>query len=269
VCVVLLFLVLMGVSFGVEAQASEGRVFRPQVHEEEVLAVEWLSTGEIVLENGERVLLAGVYVPDRSWFRGSGGRALYDRQRDFIRGKLLSKVVRLYTYETVLDRYRLRYGDVYTGHYGEWFQSWLVSKGWGWVLPSPWSYERNRVLLEAETEARRGGYGFWGEGSFKVEDASLWNEGQEGYRMLRGEVGRIDYVGEDVWEMTWRGVPLLQVRFVLGRYMRAPRVGEVVEVRGFVARREGRGYMSLRSHYQLLDGEGRLWFDRHGAGGGG
>ena len=131
-----------------------------QMQGEKVFPVDWLDSGLLVLNNGENVVLSGVFVPSSHYIHTAQGQQELSHLWQLIQKRVLSRLVTLYSYDTKRDRYRIRYGDIYMGNYGDWLQLSLVAQGWSWVLPSPWASERNQALLIAEKEAREKRRGF-------------------------------------------------------------------------------------------------------------
>ena len=79
--------------------------------------------------------------------------------------------------------------------------------------------------------------------------------------MLKGKVQEIA-IGTDGWRMWVDGIA---VHVPVEDYILPPVAGDIVEVRGKVMWRNSEGSMTLKSHYQLLDGGGLQWFEKNGA----
>lgn len=246
---------------GSHASYQQGEIV-PQIIEEQAFTVDWLDSGEIVLNDGDRIVLSGVFIPSARYISSREGRKLFSVMWRELKSKVLSQIVSIYSYETKKDRYRIRYADVYVGNYGEWLQAWLVERGWAWVLPSPWSPERNQVLLIAENEARKNKRGFWGSNDFKIENALNLGGQKSKFIIIRGIVNNVNLTNQG-WSMTLENVPNFQANIPVSSYMRAPKSGEIVEFRGLVSFFSQKYHIDIKSHYQVLDKQWRQWYEKN------
>lgn len=247
----LLALFLISAPAAVDAAAADPRVALPQVGAGRVVAVDQTDTGGAAvlhLDDGTRVRLAAVHVPQSPHRNRRAAWPPAQRARAVLADRLLGRVVSLHWSGPVQDRHRRRVAHVVRAADGAWAQRMLVEEGLVRVLTFADERLLASPLLAAEAEARRAMRGLWADPTFAVRRPDTVATVLGTFQVVEGRVRAAAEVrgtlylnfGPD-WRTDFtvmfpsRGVRRLDAR------LRDPAAweGQRVRARGWIRRRNG------------------------------
>lgn len=199
-------------------------------------------------KDGTKVRLVGINTPELARNR-SPAEPFALAARDGLR-ELLSSSARIgvqYGREGK-DRHGRTLAHLYLDD-GRSVQQWLLERGYAVAIAHPPNLHRTGCYVSAEQIARKKNRGVWGESDFLTRDAANLRRGDQGFRLVSGEVTAVKQTRKWVWVTVDKRLGLRIAR-ADERYFDAlplaSLVGKEVVARGWLTSRKGRWSIRIR-----------------------
>lgn len=230
----------------------------PKGLEREAVQVVHVHDGDSVrLADGRRVRLIGINAPELAR-DGRPAEPLAEVARDELKKQLAQSEVLLAYDQERKDHYGRTLGHLFTEE-GMSLEAELLRRGLGFHVAIPPNMSLAPCLSEAEQGAREASRGLWAEGQWPALKAGDLTLKHTGFQRIRGTITDISHGGGSVW-LELDGPLVLKVPETVRSGIQTLVVGQMVEVRGWVASRAGsravsRGFkplvMSVPSGYAI------------------